>query len=166
MPSAPAQLDLVFPPPAPGSAPAAQPYDRLRSTQGMVRTADPGSSHIAARRHVGTGRRQANQAIIRALVTQYPGRTSVELHAMLRGADQDRINRHELSRRLPELEEAGLIHRCARNQMRKCRIKRTHMLTWWPGPRPPEVKHGAACGLAIPEVKHGGPQRATEEATE
>lgn len=131
------QFQLTFdPPPAPGSAPPARPYDRLGSTQGMVRNTDPGSSHIAARRHVGTGHKQANQAIVRALVAQFPGRTSVELHAALKGADQDRINRHELSRRLPELEEAGLIHRCPKSQMRKCRIKNTHMLTWWPGPRP------------------------------
>ena len=106
------------------------PYDRLCSPKGMSRRTDPGSSHIAARRHIGTGRRQAHQAIVRALVEQYAGCTANELLEHLCPQDRERIDRAEMGKRLAELADSAKL--IERGLQRECAVKGTLMLTWWP----------------------------------
>lgn len=82
-----------------------------------ARRSDPLSSHEAADKvsRSGRARLQAQHAL--ALVREYPGSTSKEL-AELSGMD-----RYALARRLPELEQGGLITRTSEGSKE---------LRWWP----------------------------------
>lgn len=88
-----------------------------------ARDEDPPSSHAAADRMTKSGRRDAHARIVLALVTANPGSTSVELHRLAAG----RLERHEVSRRLADLERLG---RVVRGPSRLCTVKGTLMLTW------------------------------------
>lgn len=88
-----------------------------------ARDFDAESSHAAAERTTRSGRRDAHARIVLALVTANPGSTSVELHRLAAG----RLERHEVSRRLADLERLG---RVVRGPSRLCSVKGTLMLTW------------------------------------
>lgn len=87
------------------------------------RATDPESSHLAAARMDASGRRDAHARIVLSLVAANPGSTSVELHRLAAG----RLERHEVSRRLADLERLG---RVVRGPSRLCGVKGTLMLTW------------------------------------
>ena len=93
------QLDLAFP--------------RARNT-------DPASSHEAANRQ-RRGRANTDAMIVLACVKTMPGATSAEL-AMFYGLD-----RHMVARRLPDMEECGLVRR---GEIRKCKAHGTNAVTW------------------------------------
>lgn len=91
--------------------------------RGLSRRTDPETSRIAAARLVASGAlgRQA-QAVLDA-VTRWPGSTAVEL------AGHAEIDRHAVSRRLPELQRRGQVRR---GQPRDCRVNGRPQSTWWP----------------------------------
>ena len=87
-----------------------------------ARNTDPASSHEAANRQ-RKGRANSDAMIVLACVKTMPGATSAEL-AMFYGLD-----RHMVARRLPDMEERGLVKRGA---IRKCKAHGTNAVMWWP----------------------------------
>ena len=87
-----------------------------------ARNTDPASSHEAANRQ-RRGRANSDGMIVLACVRTMPGATSAEL-AMFYGLD-----RYMVARRLPDMEERGLVHR---GEIRKCKAHGTNAVTWWP----------------------------------
>ena len=87
----------------------------------LYRATDPAPSRIAAEKVTRTTA-QSNRAILLAAVEANPGRTAVEL-AALTGVD-----RHEASRRLPDLRRAGLVRN---GPDRACSVSGNPMGTWW-----------------------------------
>lgn len=69
-----------------------------------------------------TGKRFSHQKIVGDYVENYPGLTAAEI------GDISGLGQHEASRRLPEL--VGI--RVQRGVQRKCKIKGSMMVTWWP----------------------------------
>ena len=90
------------------------------------------TSTIAHANHEATGTASGNREVVRLLVVHHPDSTAVELWCV-HSRMQDHMNRHEISRRLPELRKAGLVHN---GPARKCRVNGSLMLTWNPGPKP------------------------------
>ena len=87
---------------------------------------DPVTSHMAAAEHTASGRRgEAKAALPAFLRGQTAPMTSYEV-ARVMGLD-----RHATARRLPDLANHGLVHRCA---IRDCEITRRPALTWSAGP--------------------------------
>ena len=86
-----------------------------------ARNTDPASSHEAANRQ-RKGRANTDAMIVLACVKTMPGATSAEL-AMFYGLD-----RHMVARRLPDMEERGLVKR---GEIRKCNAHGTNAVTWW-----------------------------------
>lgn len=107
-------------------------FDMESSAYGVIpvgparaRNSDPETSHEAASRHNRSGKSKANCEIVLALVRAWPGMTSVELH----GTQVDScLERHEVSRRLSDLERKGLVRK---GPEKVCEVKRTKMVTWW-----------------------------------
>ena len=87
-----------------------------------ARNTDPASSHEAASRQ-RKGRANTDAMTVLACVKTMPGSTSAEL-AMFYGLD-----RHMVARRLPDLEERGLVRR---GEIRKCNAHGTNAVTWFP----------------------------------
>jgi CRP-like cAMP-binding protein len=108
-----AQMDRLFP-----DTPKA---DLHVDPSMLYRATDPVTSRIAAEK-VTRGTAQSNRAILLAAVEANPGRTAVEL-AHLTGVD-----RHEASRRLPDLRRAGLVRN---GPERACSVSGNFMGTWW-----------------------------------
>ena len=92
-----------------------------------ARKTDPVSSHEAADHVVGSGLAKAQQDQAEAAVYAHPGRTSLELSTMCA------LDRYTLARRLPELEDAGRVHR---GPIRQCDISKRKAMEWHPGPKP------------------------------
>lgn len=88
----------------------------------LYRSSDPAPSRIAAEKVTRTGDAQSNRSILLAAVEANPGRTAVEL-AHLTG-----VERHEASRRLPDLRRAGLVRN---GPERACSVTGGKMGTWW-----------------------------------
>lgn len=103
---------------------ATGPY-RMAATP-LAAAADPVTAHEAGERHERSGRLKANLAIVFALVKREPGSTSVELHAAQ--GDRSDLDRHEVSRRLADLKNAGRVRQ---GPAKECSIKRTAMVSWW-----------------------------------
>lgn len=93
-----------------------------------ARATDPATSHAAAARVRASGQRSANVQRVARLVRSQPGSTAVELYDGQADAAGG-LARHEVSRRLPDAEAAVLVRR---GPARKCRVRGTAMLTWWP----------------------------------
>ena len=70
-----------------------------------------------------SGRAESNRQRCVELVKRHPDSTAVELAAL----DGYALNRHEYSRRLPEVEKLGLIRK---NIKRHCRVNGSRMWTW------------------------------------
>ena len=85
------------------------------------RKSDPPSSRIAAEKHEDSGKAATNRVIVENYVHRWPGLTSKQL------SEQDgcRLSRHEIARRLPEVERMGMI------ESRQGEGKGKE-LTWWP----------------------------------
>ena len=88
-----------------------------------ARATDPGTSHEAARHVVSSGLQADQQAVALAAVKLAPGLTSNEL------ASQTVLDRYMLARRLPELEEAGMVWR---GPKKPCEVSGRSACTWWP----------------------------------
>ena len=94
----------------------------MNITMPNSRTTDPITSHIAGEAITQSGKRFNQQAEALRLVSSYPGHTAAEL------AEFSRLDRYQLSRRLPELEHI----RIKKGDMRLCRILDSQCVTWWP----------------------------------
>lgn len=92
-----------------------------------ARKTDPESSHEAADHVVSSGLAGAQQDQAEAVVREHPGLTSLELSTMCD------LDRYTLARRLPELEDAGRVHR---GEIRTCSISYRKAMEWHPGPKP------------------------------
>jgi CRP-like cAMP-binding protein len=88
-----------------------------------TRTADPITSHEAARDVERRGVAAAQRLLCLAQVTRHPGQTAAEIVA---GTG---LERHAPSRRLPELRDAGLV---TNGPVRICAVQNRRSLTWIP----------------------------------
>ncbi len=86
-----------------------------------ARTTDPISSHIAARGITVSGIRGSQARIALEAVMENPHRTSFEL------SEACYLDRYQVARRLPELEEAGFVEK---GIIRRCRVSGRHAVTW------------------------------------
>ena len=88
----------------------------------LARNTDPESSHLAAEYMDASGKRSTNQKTILEYIGRNHGMTAAEI-----GAGTG-LGQHEASRRLSEMAGRDVM----RGGIRKCSIKGTKMLTWWP----------------------------------
>ncbi len=91
------------------------------------RTGDPSTSAEAERAHTASGRRDVNAQHLLDLVREFPGRTAVELARLSHLPAESQ--RHEASRRLPELRDRGLVRN---GKVVVCSESCTRQMTWWP----------------------------------
>jgi DNA-binding MarR family transcriptional regulator len=89
----------------------------------MSRRRDPETSRIAADRLRASGELTRQQADVFAAVTRWPGSTAVEL------AKAAELDRHAVSRRLPELQRDGQVRR---GPPRICSVNGRPQSTWRP----------------------------------
>lgn len=104
----------------------------------LSRNTDPETSHIAADRHERAGNANSNRQKCISVLIEYPGVTAAEL------AEHARMERHEASRRLPELRQAGKVFN---GQKRLCRVNSTLQLTWY-------YKHAIPKGTILLNDQH------------
>lgn len=91
-----------------------------------ARTTDPHTSHLAAHAVERSGRAPSlRDRVLFVVRRRNTGCTAGEIAAEL--GEQ----RSEVSKRLPELRDEGLIHD---SYPRACAVKGSMMTTWWPGP--------------------------------
>lgn len=88
-----------------------------------ARRTDPSTSQTAARTIERSGAARAHRTRCLNAVRTHPGHTGAEI-AVLVG-----LERHEPSRRLPELRDAGLIEN---RETRLCLVQGTRSMTWYP----------------------------------
>ncbi|MFW5829721.1 MAG: MarR family transcriptional regulator [Planctomycetota bacterium] len=90
-----------------------------------ARLTDPSTSQEAAAATEASGRAGTHRALCLSAVRAQPGLTAAEI------ANAVGLERHEPSRRLPELRERGLVRN---GPERQCRIQGTRSITWFPTP--------------------------------
>ena len=88
-----------------------------------ARTQDPVTSHEAAHAMEASGIAAAHRQRCLAAVEATPGLTAAEI------AEAVGLDRHEPSRRLPELRDQGLV---LNGDLRICRARGRRSLTWFP----------------------------------
>ncbi len=88
----------------------------------MARANDPASSFEAADHMVVSGKRGEQLGAVLDVVTANPGHTSLELTLHCE------LDRYQIARRLPELEEMELVRR---GDVRKCDVGTRTGVTWW-----------------------------------
>ena len=88
-----------------------------------ARNSDPSTSHDAATAMERSGIAAAHRQICLEAVRRKPGQTGAEI-ALAVG-----LERHEPSRRLPELRDAGLIEN---REVRFCSVRGRRSMTWYP----------------------------------
>ena len=88
------------------------------------RATDPATSDQAEAEHKATGRMGKNLRVVCDAVGSSPGCTATELWRRF-GV----LGRHEWSRRLADAANAGLVQQ---GEQRRCRVKHSAMVTWWP----------------------------------
>lgn len=92
------------------------------------------TSLIARDKHEESGNAETNRRRVLSLVQRCDGSTAVELwSSQWPTLPNEQLTRHEISRRLPELRAAGLVHN---GERRKCRVKLNLQMTWFSGPSP------------------------------
>ena len=94
---------------------------------GKARSADPDSSHHAARKMIDSGDMGRQAAIVLDVVKLFPHRTSAELAAHCK------LDRYQVARRLPELEDQGLVLKVHHNGtllMKHCSVTGSLSATW------------------------------------
>jgi len=84
---------------------------------------DPPTSDEAAERVERSDRAGTHRKLCMEAVLRRPGMTGAEV------ARETGLERHEASRRLPELRRAGLV-RCG--DPRICEVRGTKQVSWWP----------------------------------
>jgi len=87
-----------------------------------ARATDPQTSHRAAESVEKSGRAQTQRSRILAVLSRLRRSTAGEIASRLDG-----IDRHTVSKRLPELERRGSVKRM---DPRKCTAHGTEMTTW------------------------------------
>lgn len=100
----------------PAPAPPEMPVERL------ARSTDASSSHAAARRVTEIGKRSLQKKAVLDFLRARPRNFTSKEIAVL-----GKLDRHMVSRRLPELEFDGVV---CRGHVRDCSITGTEMLTW------------------------------------
>ncbi len=106
-------------------APPVGPYGPLPRGP-LASPADPVTSVDAGERHLKSGKLGANCKVALELVRLYPGKTAVELFNAQ--GDMGSMNRHEMSRRLADLKNAGLVKH---GPARACEFApHSTMVTW------------------------------------
>jgi len=91
------------------------------------------TSELARANHERSGAAQTHRETVLSLVRNWPNHTAVELWQIERDHGDGNMDRHEVSRRLPEIERMGLIHR---GEKRACSSNGNLMVVWLPGPAP------------------------------
>lgn len=89
----------------------------------IARQDDPEASHLAAEEITASGRRESQMRVVLDLVCLHPGSTSLELSRF--GA----LDRYIIARRLPELEDGGLV---LRGEQRICKAGNRLATIWFP----------------------------------
>lgn len=89
----------------------------------LTRSTDPATSREAAALMDGTGAATAHREACLAEVRRLPGQTAAEI------AKAIGLERHEPSRRLPELRTAGRVRN---GTSRICAVVGHRSMTWWP----------------------------------
>ena len=90
-------------------------------------SADPGTSHEAARAINASGGRAAQTRLVADAVRRWPGKTSAELAVLAE------LDRHMVAKRCPDAEKAGLVYRGPARVCETTRGKRPlRAVTWWP----------------------------------
>ncbi len=92
----------------------------------LASPADPVTSIDAGEQHAKSGRLSSNCKVALQLVTLYPGKTAVELFNCQ--GDLGSMQRHEMSRRLADLKNAGLVKQ---GDPRVCEFAGTKQVTWY-----------------------------------
>ena len=88
----------------------------------------------ALNKHEDSGRVALHRKAVLRLVTNHPGSTAVQLHDNQWDLiDEYQLERHEISRRLPELRKSGLVHN---GEPMVCTVSGSKQMTWLPGPAP------------------------------
>ena len=104
--------------------------ERLLFDPPAARTTDPATSFKAAEDQRRSGRAGRHREIVLSAVLAYPGLTYRELADKIKNVDlTPGLERHEVARRLSDLEHAGLVEKGATTV---CRIGNRSMTTWWP----------------------------------
>ena len=88
----------------------------------MSRSTDPASSYDAAEQLIQSGRHNDQLRIVLDTVRSWPGQTSREL------AQHCELDRYQIARRLPELEQMGLVRK---GVVRACSAGGRQAATWW-----------------------------------
>jgi CRP-like cAMP-binding protein len=88
----------------------------------LSRTTDPQTSREAAALMDATGTATAHRDACLAEVKRLPGQTAAEIAKALG------LERHEPSRRLPELRQRGLVRN---GTSRICAVQGHRSMTWW-----------------------------------
>ncbi len=113
--------------------PRAASYQAVKDIEPLSRSMDPVGSFQAAERTHKTGIGGRKRLAMYHALRQHPGSTSAEL-----GRAMD-VDRHDVARRLPELERAGWV---VRGRRRRCKVCAVECVTWYcsrrwiDGPRP------------------------------
>lgn len=89
----------------------------------LARATDPTTSRAAAAMMDASGAAADHRAQCLAEVRRQPGQTAAEI------AQAIGLERHEPSRRLPELRDASLVYN---GLSRVCRVQGHRSMTWWP----------------------------------
>lgn len=103
--------------------------------QARARWSDPATSHEAARLIERNGKAAHNRRLLLTAARAHPERTAGEL------ARHTGLDRHEASRRLPELRDAGFL---LSGKPRICEVLGTKAMVWWPADEP-EYKQEELC---------------------
>lgn len=85
------------------------------------RRTDPTTSHEAGDRHEATGKAASNRQACLEVVRNRDGLTAAEISAWAG------LERHEASRRLPELRAMGLV---VNGKARRCTVMCSRAMTW------------------------------------
>jgi len=94
----------------------------LLSYSPISRNTDPVTSHLAALEVTQDGTRAKQQRAVLTALKSHPGHTSMEL-SQFSGV----LSRYDFARRLPELEDAGLV---MKGPKRRCALTGKQAVTW------------------------------------
>jgi hypothetical protein len=98
--------------------------DIIPDVRATAARGDPATSRAAADRMNASGKVGRDAAIVLRVLRDNPGYTAVEL---FNSQGENCLTRHDFSRRLPELRDAGLAEN---GPARKCQYAGTLQLTW------------------------------------
>jgi len=93
-----------------------------------ARNTDPETSHAAADNITSSGKRASHQRQILDLLRRCDGRTSAELAVLAEREGFPHLDRHEVARRLSDLDKAGLVRKGASVV---CKAHGTRAVSWW-----------------------------------